>query len=309
MVGTADSPPAGSLRSPVPSLAATPATCELRRPAGVLRYTDHGTGPAVVCVHGNPTWSYYYRGLVSTLSRDHRVIVPDHLGMGRSDTPEPTRYRYDLATRVDDLTALMDELAVGVDQPATLVVHDWGGAIALAWATRHPERVGRLVLCNTAAFPRLDGQALPWMLRPARVPVLGELLVQGANAFVRGTLRIGMRRNRLRRNVRRGYLAPYRSWPARRAVLAFVRDVPNGPSGPTHALLAETGANLHRLADRPALVLWGMRDPVLTPAYLAEWRRRLPNAETHPIGDAGHLVLEDAPETLPLIVAFLARTA
>jgi haloalkane dehalogenase len=288
--------------------AVLPAARELARPAGVLRYIDHGTGPAVVCVHGNPTWSYYYRGLVKVLSDDHRVVVPDHLGMGRSATPATTRYRYDLTARVDDLTALMDELAIGVDRPATLVVHDWGGAIALAWATRHPERIGRLVLCNTAAFPRLDGQPLPWLLRPARVPVLGALLVQGANAFVRGALRIGVRRHRLGRAQRRAYLAPYRSWRDRTAVLAFVRDIPGGPSGPTHALLAETAANLHLLADRPALVLWGMRDPVLTPAYLAEWRRRLPHAETHAIADAGHLVLEDAPETVPLIVAFLART-
>ncbi|CAN5854175.1 alpha/beta fold hydrolase [soil metagenome] len=286
-----------------------PAARELQRPAGVLRYIDHGVGPAVVCVHGNPTWSYYYRALVPALSDHHRVVVPDHLGMGRSDTPPASRYGYDLAARVDDLAALMDTLAIGVDRPATLVVHDWGGAIALAWATRNPDRVGRLVLCNTAAFPRLDGEPLPWLLRPARVPMLGALLVQGANAFARGTLRIGVRRRQLSRAVRRAYLAPYRSWHDRTGVLAFVRDVPDDPSGPTHALLAETAANLHLLADRPALVLWGMRDPMLTPAYLTEWRRRLPGAEIHAIADAGHLVLEDAPETVPLVVEFLARTA
>lgn len=281
---------------------------ELSRADGVLRYIDQGRGPAVVCVHGNPTWSYYYRRLLPPLASDHRVIIPDHLGMGRSDMPSPTWYGFDLAARVDDFAVLMDHLAVGITRPATLVVHDWGGAIALAWAARRPDRVGRLVIMNTAAFPLPGGQRLPWVLWPPRVPYLGEALVCGANAFVRGTLRFGVRRQRLPRAVRRAYRAPYGSWDRRQAVLRFVRDVPAGPAGRTHALLAETEAELHRFADRPALVVWGMRDPVLRPAILDAWRRRLPAAEVHPIADAGHLVLEDAPETVPLIAAFLART-
>jgi pimeloyl-ACP methyl ester carboxylesterase len=280
----------------------------LERPAGALRYLDVGEGPDVVCVHGNPTWSLHFRGLLPVLTDDHRVIVPDHLGMGRSDAPPASRYAYDLASRLDDFTALMDHLDVGLTHPATLVVHDWGGAIALAWATRHPERVARLVLTNTAAFPLLAGQRLPWLLRPARVPVLGEALVCGANAFVRGTLRFGVRRQRLSPEIRRAYRAPYHSWRRRTGVLRFVRDVPGGHSGRTHDILADTAAHLHRLVDRPMLVVWGLRDPVLTPPYLQEWRRRFPQAEVHAIPDAGHLVLEDAAEAVPLIAAFLART-
>lgn len=291
-----------------PSVAPLPPARSLARPAGTLRYVDVGEGPPVVCVHGNPTWSWYYRTLIDALAPDHRVIVPDHLGMGRSDAPPPHRYPYDMRARVDDFAALMDHLDVGVSTPATLVVHDWGGAIGLAWATRNPERVGRLVLCNTAAFPLPAGHTLPWVLRPARVPVLGAVLVCGANAFVRGTLRVGVRRGGMPRAVRRAYAAPYRTWRRRTAVLRFVRDIPTGPGGPTDAMLRATDAGLHRLADRPALLLWGMRDPVLTPPYLDEWRRRLPGAEVHAIADAGHLVLEDAPETVPLIVDFLSRT-
>lgn len=289
--------------------AALPPAQELQRPAGVLRYIDEGDGPTVVCVHGNPTWAFYYRTLLATLADDHRVIVPDHLGMGRSDVPPPERYAYDLAARVDDFAALMDDLAVGVDRPATLVVHDWGGAIALTWATRHPDRVGRLVVTNTAAFPALPGQRLPWGLWLARVPVLGDVLVRGGNAFVRGATWLGVTRQRLSADVRRGYRAPYDSWARRLGVLRFVQDVPAAPGGRTHALLAQTGADLHLLADRPTLIVWGVRDPVLTPPYLREWRRRLPDAEVHPIPDAGHLVLEDAAEAVPLIAAFLARTA
>lgn len=287
---------------------ALPAAEVFTTPDGTLRYVDEGTGPAVVCVHGNPTWSLYYRRLLRVLSADHRVIVPDHLGMGRSDMPSEDWYGFDLAARVDDFAALMDHLGVGVSRPATLVVHDWGGAIALTWAARQPGRVGRLVVLNTAAFPRPQGQRFPWLLRLPRVPYLGEVLVCGLNAFVRGALLLGVRRQRLSRDVRRAYRAPYDSWHRRTAVLRFARDVPTAARGRTYALLAETAGELHRLADRPALIVWGMRDPVLTPSILAEWRRRLPAAEVHAIDDAGHLVLEDAPEAVPVIAAFLART-
>lgn len=281
---------------------------ELVRPAGTMRYVDQGSGPAVVCVHGNPTWSLYFRGLAAALAVDHRVILPDHLGMGRSDVPDPARYGYDLAARVADLGALLDHLAIGVERPATLVVHDWGGAIALTWAARHPERVGRVVLLNTAAFPLLPGHGLPWLLRLARLPWVGPALVCGGNVFVRAALRLGVRRRPLAPAVRRAYLAPHRSWRSRQPILRFVRDIPTDAGQPTHTLLAATGAGLGWLADRPTMLVWGARDPVLTPAYLDEWRRRLPDAETHVIDDAGHLVLEDAAEVVPLVVAFLART-
>lgn len=278
------------------------------RTAGSLRYVDEGAGPTVVCVHGNPTWAWYYRRLIAAMADDHRVIVPDHLGMGRSDTPTDDAYGWDLAARVDDLGALLDHLQVGVDEPTTLVVHDWGGAIALTWAARHPHRVGRVVLTNTAAFPLLPGHRMPWLLRPARAPWLGDVLVRDANAFVRTTLTVGIRRRRLSPTARQGYLAPYRSRRSRTGVLRFVRDVPDGPAHPSHALLAWTGEHLDWLAQRPTMIVWGLRDPVLRPGYLAEWRRRLPGAETHAIADAGHLVLEDAAEAVPLVAAFLART-
>jgi len=122
------------------------------RGAGVrMHYLDEGEGPPVVMVHGNPTWSFYYRQLVLALRDGHRCIVPDHVGMGLSDKPGDDRYAYTLAQRVDDLEALLEHL--GVDRDVTLVVHDWGGMIGMAWAARHPERVARLVILNTAAFP------------------------------------------------------------------------------------------------------------------------------------------------------------
>ena len=115
-----------------------------------LHYLDEGQGEPVVMVHGNPTWSFYYRRLVERLSPAYRTVVPDHIGCGYSDKPDDARYAYTLASRVDDLEALLDDL--GIDRNVTLVMHDWGGMIGMTYAARHPERIARLVVMNTAAF-------------------------------------------------------------------------------------------------------------------------------------------------------------
>ncbi len=119
---------------------------------GGLRYhyLDEGQGEPVVMVHGNPSWSFYYRHLVEALRDNHRCIVPDHIGCGLSDKPDDARYEYTLSRRAADLEALLDHL--GIEGPLTLVMHDWGGMIGMTYATRHPERIARLVVLNTAAF-------------------------------------------------------------------------------------------------------------------------------------------------------------
>jgi len=112
-------------------------------------YLDEGDGEVVVAVHGNPTWSFYYRDLVKALSDDWRVVVPDHMGCGLSDKPSDDDYDYTLSRRIDDFGALMDDLDL---TDINLVVHDWGGMIGLGWAVRNPERIKRLVILNTAAL-------------------------------------------------------------------------------------------------------------------------------------------------------------
>src|SRR5665647_1997681 len=151
-------------------------------------YLDEDAGEAVVMVHGNPSWSYYYRNLVLALRARYRCIVPDHIGCGLSDKPGDERYDYTLSRRVDDLERLIDSLCL--TEKLTLVLHDWGGMIGMAYAARNPERIGRLVLLNTAAFHLPKEKRFPLGLRICRDTLLGTLLVRGCNAFAVGASRV-----------------------------------------------------------------------------------------------------------------------
>jgi haloalkane dehalogenase len=238
-------------------------------------------------VHGNPTWSFYWRGLVTGLRDEHRVVAPDHLGCGLSDKPQDWSYR--LADHVENLSRLVLELDL---RDITLGVHDWGGVIGLGVAVRHPERFRRLLIFNTAAF---RGKKLPLRLAVCRWPIFGPLAVRGLNAFCLAATFMATERG-LKGIVRDGYLAPYGSWQDRIAVLRFVQDIPFETRHPSYSALVEIEEGLGKLADRPTLIVWGERDWVFTPAFREEFERRFPGARSIPLTDAGHLVVEDAPE-------------
>ncbi len=269
-------------------------------------YLDEGRGRPVVMVHGNPTWSFYYRDLVKALRRDHRVIVPDHIGCGPSDKPGDDRYAYRLENRVDDLEALLEHLEIRDD--VTLVVHDWGGAIGLAWAARHPKRVSRLVILNTSAFPLPEGKRMPWQLTLVRDWRISGWAVRGLNAFALMASYVACRRG-MSSAVRRGYLWPYDSWKNRIAVLRFVQDIPLGPEDPSYGLLLRIHAGLAHFRETPGLICWGGRDCVVDDAVLEQWMRELPKAELQRFPEAGHYVLEDAPDEIAQALRdFLERT-
>jgi pimeloyl-ACP methyl ester carboxylesterase len=268
-------------------------------------YLDEGAGEPVVMVHGNPTWSFYFRHLLHGLRDCHRIVVPDHIGCGLSDKPGDDRYDYTLSSRVADLEALLDHL--GLREGLTLVLHDWGGMIGMAYASRHPERIRRLVILNTAAFRLPAGKRLPWSLWLFRNTPLGSFLVRGLNAFCRGAARACVTRP-LPAEVRRAYLAPYDSWKNRIAVLRFVQDIPLRPGDRAYEEVRTVEEGLHRFRGVPMLICWGGRDFVFDGDFLAEWQRHFPEAEVHRFPDAGHYVLEDVgAEILPLVRGFLAR--
>ncbi|HIC52462.1 MAG TPA: alpha/beta fold hydrolase [Gemmatimonadetes bacterium] len=270
-----------------------------------MHYLDEGAGPPVLMVHGNPTWSYYYRHLVLALRDSHRVVVPDHVGCGLSDKPDDNSYPYRLERRVHDLKRLVEHLQL--DGKITLVVHDWGGMIGMAWAARHPERIERLVVLNTAAFHLPAGKRVPMSLRLSR-SAIGGLLVRGLNLFSRGALRYCATQRRLTKGERSAYLAPYDSWDHRVAVHRFIQDIPLRNTDPGHDIVSEVQAGLEHFQDTPTLLLWGLRDFVFDADYLEEWQRRMPHARTHTYERAGHYILEDArDDVLALVQAFVAE--
>jgi haloalkane dehalogenase len=268
-------------------------------------YLDEGSGEPVVMVHGNPTWSFYYRGLVRALRDERRVLVPDHIGCGLSDKPDDSQYRYTLDQRVADFGAFLD--ALEPDRPLTLVAHDWGGMIAMAWAVRHPERVGRLVLMNTAAFHLPDDMKMPSTLAFVRNTKLASFCVRHLNLFARGATWLASAK-RLPKDVRDAYCAPYDTPEHRIATLRFVQDIPLEPGDPAYATVSEVAAGLDRFHQTPILLLWGEQDFVFKPEVLTIFEKTWPHAEVHRFPDAGHYVLEDAADEIPPLVRdFLAR--
>ena len=270
-----------------------------------LHYIDEGQGDPVVMVHGNPTWSFLYRNLIESLRGSHRVIAPDHIGCGLSDKPDDSLYSYKLESRVDDLEALLDHARV--DRELTLVLHDWGGMIGMAYAARHPERIARLVVTNTAAFHLPASKRLPRVLSFCRRSSVAAALVRGANAFCLGTALIGCKRRMMPRELRRAYVYPYDSWSHRIAVLRFVQDIPLRQGDPSYDLVSWVQERLHRLESIPMLILWGLKDFVFDHHFLEEWERRFPAARVHRFLQAGHYLFEDEADSITrLVQQFLA---
>lgn len=269
-------------------------------------YVDEGQGDPVVMVHGNPSWSIYYRNLVQALSPTHRCIVPDHIGCGFSDKPDDSRYTYTLESRIEDLETLLAHL--GITENVTLVVHDWGGAIGMGWAARHPEAVKRLVILNTAAFHLPATKPFPWQLRLGRDSQLGAMLINNLNAFSIGASWVGCKRNPMSRKLRAAYQAPYHAPGDRRATLRFVQDIPLQPGDRGFDLLQSIADSLEQFQDRPMFIGWGLKDFVFDRHFLAEWETHFPQAQVHRFEDCGHYILEDAADELvPLIRTFVEQ--
>jgi haloalkane dehalogenase len=276
----------------------------LTLPSGhTLSYLDEGPrdAPVLVFVHGNPTWSFYFREPIKALRDRFRCVAIDHIGAGLSDKPQA--YPYTLGTHAENLGLLIEHLGLG---ELSLVVHDWGGAIGCTWAVEHPEQVRRLVVMNTAAF---RSRRIPFSIDICRIPGFGALAIRGCNAFSRAAL-IRAAHTRLPHEVKLGYLLPYGSWADRVGHLRFVQDIPLHEGVPSWPVIVKTEEGLAKLRGKPMLICWGGKDFCFNDSFLEEWQRRFPDAEVHRIADAGHYVLEDAREqVVGHMEDFLARTA
>ena len=256
-----------------------------------MHYLDEGAAKAapVLMVHGNPTWSFYWRNLILPLRESMRTIAVDHVGCGLSD--KPAGYPYRLTQHTDNLIHLIETLDLN---NITLVAHDWGGPIGLRAALALRSRFARIVLLNTGAFPP---PFFPWRIRICRTPLLGRIAVQGFNLFARAAIRMAVSDHRkMTPSVKSGLLGPYDSWSHRRAIYEFVRDIPARRSHPSYEPLEILEQQLPELAHLPALLVWGMRDWCFRPECLHRLSSLLPQADRKELVDAGHYVMEDATE-------------
>lgn len=256
-----------------------------------MSYLDEGEGHPVVMVHGNPTWSFFYREVVKALSSEFRCIVPDHIGCGLSEKPRKG-YAYTLAQRIEDLGELIDGLGL---ERFDLIVHDWGGTIGIGMALKRLAKLRRLAILNTAAF--VDSR-IPKRISLCRFPALGKLIVQGFNGFAGPAATMAVAKKPLSSAAKRGFLWPYRSWSDRKAVYQFVKDIPMHVTHPSFPQLLEVENGLLKLRDIPVALFWGGKDFCFNDHFMNRWKRFIPQATLIRYPDAGHYLLEDEGEKI-----------
>jgi haloalkane dehalogenase len=258
-----------------------------------LHYVDEGPadGRVLLFVHGNPTWSYYWRRPIAQLSaKGHRCVAFDHMGFGRSEKPSHLA-AYSLERHVDNALALVDALDL---RDVTLVAHDWGGPIGLGALLHRSDRLRALVLMNTWAWELPS--FLPPFLREFRSEGLGEILALAGNLFVE-SIPGGMHRRDPDPVMMEAYRAPFPDYWSRAGTLAFQRDIPLTERDRSASLMASIHERLPG-AGVPVLLIWGMRDPVFQPVFLEQWCELYPDAETVELADASHFVVEDSPDAV-----------
>ncbi len=280
-------------------------------------WTERSDSPALtlLCVHGNPSWSFIWRKLLAKVEETHgqqvRLIAVDQLDMGYS---ERTGVRRPLARRIDDLCQLTDTM--GIRGPVVTVAHDWGGPISLGWALRHlplreaeaaatesPAQLAGVVLTNTAVHQPAESAA-PALIRLTRSPPVLNNATVNTRAFIRGA--VAMSSPRLPPAVRAGFHAPYRKPSQRTAIADFVADIPLDAQHESAGPLDAIASGLSQLAEVPALLLWGPRDKVFSDLYLHDLEQRLPHADVHRFPGAAHFVAEDA-DVAGAVVAWIER--
>lgn len=254
----------------------------------------------VLMVHGNPTWSFYYRNLVKSLSKDFIVIAPDHIGCGLSEKPQ--NYDYTLKNHIDNLTELMEMITTKFpNSKVNLIVHDWGGAIGFGWAINHKSLINKCVILNTAAFTDSN---IPKRISLCKVPFFGERLVRSLNAFAYPALYMAVEKP-MSEEVKKGYIFPYNNYQNRIATARFVKDIPMSKDHVSFKTLKNIEDHLSDI-DGEKLILWGNKDFCFTTHFYNRWREIYPKAKAKLYENGGHYILEDEKDdTLKEIKGFL----
>jgi len=260
-----------------------------------MHYVDQGSGDVIVMLHGNPTWSFFYRSLIDGLSKTNRIIAPDHIGMGLSD--KSLRADYSLAFHIDNIEKLIEYLKL---KDITLIVHDWGGAIGFGYTVKNLQNVKKIVVLNSAAF---FDKRVPWWIALCR-SFLGSFLVRRLNLFAKAATRMAAC-TKLSKEIRTKYLEPYDTFENRIGIYNFIRDIPMKKKHRTRQLLDSIESRLAEIKSE-ILILWGARDFCFTKHFYNRWKAFFPFAKTKLYENAGHYILEDTPsEVLKEIEEFL----
>ena len=261
-----------------------------------LHYVDEGIGDVIFLIHGNPTWSFYYREIIKDLSTKYRVIALDHLGCGLSDKPD--YYDYTLANRVHHLTNFINSFQL---EKYSMMVHDWGGAIGFGHATNHASEIHKMIILNTAAFLSTK---IPFSISLCKNKFFGKFLVESLNGFCFPATFMTTTK-KLSPLVKSGYLAPYQNKKNRKAIYEFVKDIPLDSKHKSFDTLKTIESKLD-LIQCPKLVLWGGRDFCFNDHFYRQWQSIYPDAKFKYYENAGHYVIEDEKsDTLQMINDFL----
>lgn len=264
-------------------------------------------GPAIVLVHGNPTWSFLWRKVVAAVRArpggdELRLIAPDLIGLGLSSKPEMAAHSLD--QHVAWLGEVLDAIAPGA---LVLVAQDWGGSIGLGAMTTRRERLRGIVLGNTAVSPPAPGFKPTPFHRLSQLPVASDVLFRWLG-FPLGALHLSQGdRKSIRGDVARAYRWPLRRRADRAAPLALARMVPDRVTGHPSLPMLERTHELFATAEVPISIVWGTRDPVLG-RVINHLARTRPDARIVRT-EAGHFLQEEVPEPLADAILEVAAQA
>lgn len=266
---------------------------------GRMHYIDEGQGKPIVMVHGTTTWSFLYRHLVKALSPHYRCIALDHLGYGLSDKPQGAPYR--VADHARRFHAFIEHLDL---DDFTLIVHDYGGPIGLSYAIDRPDAVRAIVLFNTWLWS-LRGEAVAEIARISGGGRLGEFVFQKLNFEMQVLFKsVWGKPTNLSRSLHNQYLKPFPEANDREAITWLARELRGADTW-----YEELWSKRERIKEIPALLLWGLKDPIFKAQQLARWQALFTNAQTITFPTAGHYVQEEeSGESVRLVQAFLAST-
>jgi haloalkane dehalogenase len=261
-------------------------------------YIDEGEGSPIVMLHGNPTWSFLYRHLVSGLSNSYRCIAVDYIGFGLSD--KPPNWSYLPKDHAKNVEIFIEKLGL---TDITLVVQDWGGPIGISYAISHPDNVKQLIIMNTWAWSVKHDLHFKWFSRFLG-GMLGKLLITRFGFFERTIMKtFNKKRSKFTKSIQQHYLRPFSNSKERKGVWVFPREIVGSSDW-----LEGIWSQREKIKDKHALLIWGMRDVAYREKELKSWEDLFSHSETVMLEGVGHYIPEETgPELIPTILDFLKK--